>query len=379
MQTTIWTPETAVERAPDAAGVVLYRGRQAVLAQASRLAALSRSCGQAAALDDLTYLLERPGFRNKRPTLLWVNTPGVSGAVLVYETVVRGLATRVFTADYHGAERCVLAPPDARWLVGLHAAAALLRSGALVAHIACLQQVAAEPCEAEAALAGMRGSWTMQPRPMTGYLPILPEIDDTLAQLGKHTRRNMRLYKRRGEADLGAVLVVNPVVERDEFLQMNRLGPYPAPESLAAWRFEAATRFAENRLYLGLRAADGRWLSLIGGRERAGRVEIEWQMNRHDLPDYSLSVLMRLYLLEYMVEHRMERLYFQAGTTHSIRNSMVPEVWTDLVAVRHRLPRALLRPFAPKDDTEPEFLLKVMLDETLVWHRPQTAGAATVE
>lgn len=356
----------------------LVQGRDSILLLRSLLIELSTRCGQAGAMDQLEYYLSRPGFVGKKPTLILVS-PGsvnrlpigadeVTGAALVYEQQVRGVGCKVFSADYHGGERTVIAPLASRPRVAFLVAAALMKRRALAVRLT--YEDGTVPTDAGGVERPGKGilRWCAEERPMTGYLPIEDTVDDTLANLGKHTRRNLRQYRRRAEANLGYVQIDQPEISREEFLALNRMSAYPVSEQLAGWRYDATRLFAKGCLFLGLRAANGDWLSVIGGRTHEGSTVIEWQMNRTDMPSYSLSTLMRSHLIEHEVERRTKRIYFEAGTSHSIRNSMVPDKFVDLTVLRYRVPASLARRFLPKDGEAPNFLLRTLADETQTWH-----------
>ena len=74
---------------------------------------------------------------------------------------------------------------------------------------------------------------------MADYLPLEETFDKTLAKIGTRTRRNMRYYRKRAEAELGCVFL--PVVEMDEreFLNFNRECMYAVPAKVASWRYES--------------------------------------------------------------------------------------------------------------------------------------------
>ena len=50
---------------------------------------------------------------------------------------------------------------------------------------------------------------------------------------------------------------------------------------------------------MGMKDAQGRWLSMLGGRRYLDRSEILWQMNRDGLGAYSLGTAMRAYFIEH--------------------------------------------------------------------------------
>lgn len=132
---------------------------------------------------------------------------------------------------------------------------------------------------------GHRGKpsiWTTRERRVRRYLPLQSTYDETLATMGKHTRRNLRAFRRRAEAELHADFVSVAELSRDDLVTLNGLCSYPVPDRVAAWRHQTATELIGSFL-LGIRSGDGRWLSLLGGRRHHGTTEVTWQMNREGL------------------------------------------------------------------------------------------------
>src|SRR5262249_55127462 len=157
--------------------------------------------------------------------------------------------------------------------------------------------------------------------------------DETLAQMGKHTRRNLRYYRRRAEAEIGCEFVVSPPLTLDDYFAANRASSYPVTEEIVRWRFDSLS-WLPGCVWLGMKDKDGNWLSLIAGRNHHGITEIDWQINRAGLSDYSLSTVMRSYLLEYEIGRGTKCLHFEGGTPHSIRNTLGREKVVDLMVMR---------------------------------------------
>jgi hypothetical protein len=72
-----------------------------------------------------------------------------------------------------------------------------------------------------------------------------------------------------------------------EFLVLNRNSLYPVFPWIAKWRFRCA-RGLPDSIFAGLRAADGSWLSMIGGRPRNRITYVDWQMNVKAFPALSI-------------------------------------------------------------------------------------------
>jgi hypothetical protein len=186
--------------------------------------------------------------------------------------------------------------------------------------------------------------------------------------LGKRTRRNLRYYRRRAEADLGATFIPSMAVSREQFIKMNRASTNPAPQADAAWRYDCLGDLPGS-MFAGVRARDGRWLSVVGGRRHEGVTEIEWQMNRAGLPRHSLSTVMRSYLMEHEAALGTTTMMFRGGTSHSMRNALIDSHVLDILVVRRSRLAWLVRQLAARLFPESNFLGKVLRDKGLVWRQ----------
>jgi hypothetical protein len=218
-----------------------------------------------------------------------------------------------------------------------------------------------------AAPSSITAEWARREREIAGYLPLLDSYEATLATIGQKTRRNLRYYRRRAEAQLGCRLVPEVVLSPEEFLAFNRECMYPVRDQVALWRLNTMKEMTEPVL-MGLQAADGRWLSLLGGRRNGDRAEILWQMNRAGLPAYSLSTVMRAYCIEHEIERGMNRLYMEGGTAHSVNHSFVREELMDLVMVRRSPLARLMKKFAQHRVSPDNELADMLKDRQIRWY-----------
>jgi hypothetical protein len=362
------------KRLASAPSVEVLRGRPAVAAMRRMLTALCRRTGQAGAMDALELFLGAPSALKKEPHLLLVGLrPGVepvlataddvAGAVLIYQYRIAGCGTGVFATDDLNGERTVIAPAGIRAKVAQLACRALMENGATAALISFEGGAEATRLVAEA---GVACRIATRLRSVPRYLPLAATLNSTLATLGDDTRRNLRRYRRRLELDLGAHFVANVEMGRDEFLAMNRASTHPLDEAIAAWQYYV---MAEVRapVFCGVRAADGRWLSLLGGRRRPGVIEVDWQMNLAGLPRYSLSTAMRSFLLEYEISRGTGRLTFLGGTPHSMRHSFACVDAVDVVVQRRSVAAWLLRRLSRWIFPAKNFLGQALRDTTLHW------------
>jgi len=266
----------------------------------------------------------------------------------------------------------VIAPSAARWQTAFRASAALLQRGAMLVHVSYEDDaVPTEMTGLNLPMERGRPRWAASQRQILGYLPLEETVEATLANLGKTTRRNLRRYRDRTKAELGHQAIDHPKLTRDEFLELNRISTHPVTEQQAAWRYKMSQSTPAGGLFLGLRAANGDWLSLIGGRTHDGSTHIEWQMNRADMPSYSLGTVMRSHLIEREVERGTRKLYFIGGTSHPMRSGFVTHKVVDLLVLRHVLPRWMVRLMVSQTAKRESHMGRLLFQDDLKW-RPWT-------
>jgi hypothetical protein len=356
--------------------VQVVRGRDNIARMRPLLVELCQRTGQTGAMDSLEYRLGAPSALGKMPYLVLLGIPptleineavaaDVQGAVVLYEYRVAGQSMRVFITDDLTGRQTVIAPAELRAQVAQIAGRALIEQGALMALISLEGKM-----ETDRSFLPARQSspchLAVRRRIMPRDLLTEDTIEATMASLGKRTRRNLRYYRRLAETHLGAIFVPEVEITREEFVEMNRTSTNPAPPADAAWRYECITGL-EHTMFAGVRAADGRWLSLVGGRRIQGVTEIEWQMNRSGLPRYSLSTVMRSYLLEHEVALGATKLMFQGGTPHSMRHSLILSEALDILVMRRSSLAWVLRRCARWIFPRSNFLGSALLDKSLTW------------
>ena len=336
----------------------------AVLAEQRALAALAERTGQRGMMTYLEFILSANRFGGaKVPYLLTLldQQAELYAAVLLYEYRPWGVPTRIFTAaDYYGV-RSVLAPADMRSTVAQEAANFLIRRGAWVVMITVRKG------NFSAKIGGRGLTWATQSRILSHALPLRATFDETVANMGAHTRRNLRATHRRVQSKLGGVFVLDPELSEREFLVINRACMYPVPPAVAKWRFRCA-RELPGRFFGGLRAENGRWLSLVGGRHLDGTTFIDWQMNVSDLPSWSIGTAMRAYILKHEIERGASFLAFEGGTPHSMHRAFLQEEVSDLLLAQSFLSPAILRTVLPLVMPKASLLVQMVESDTVIWH-----------
>jgi hypothetical protein len=221
-------------------------------------------------------------------------------------------------------------------------------------------------------------AWTLHQHAIPLYLPLLDTLEATLATIGQKTRANLRYYRRRAEQELQVEFVRHAVLSKDAFLDFNRRCTYAVPDAMARHRLSALATPLDSpadgvskpgaTFCAGVRDGKGAWLSLVGGRRMNGFVEIDWQMNRADLPRYSLSTVMRAFLIEDEIALGSTRFFIEGGTPHPIGHSFVQECVGELTVKRRSAYVAALERLGPKALPEKNYLAQTLRNPSLVWH-----------
>jgi hypothetical protein len=188
--------------------------------------------------------------------------------------------------------------------------------------------------------------------------------------IGQRTRSNMRYYRRRAEKELGCTFHPEMAIAPSELLAFNRECMYPVPDRVAAWRLRTLHELSQPML-MGLRDRDGRLLSLIGGRRLGTSSEILWQMNRGSLLQYSLSLVLRSFLLEHEIARGARRFYVEGGSSHPIRHSFRQCNLIDLGVLRKSTKASIVRSVSRYVVNEENDLAAILRDQSIQWH---TAG-----
>jgi hypothetical protein len=358
----------------------LLRGRADILRMQGVLVRLSILCDQTGVMDYLEYFLTLTENIKKTPYLVVIaSRPHIEvfelqaedliGAVLIYEYKMLGLSSKVFsTGDYNGS-RTVIAPLAIRARIAAMVCRYLIEYGA---HTVLLSLSGAFEAGHASYPDGTDGGkkllWTTQSREVGASLPLEDTVDATLAQLGCHTRRNLRYYRRKAEAELACTFAydVRGTLTRVQFIELNRASTHPAPNDLLNWRY-ATLKTLEGGFCVGVRSSTGEWISLMAGRRHHDVTEIDWQMNRGALAKYSVGTVIRSYLIDHEISLGMRRLFFEGGTTHTLRHSFLPETAIDIIAVRQFPSVSLLRRGIEHVRLKKTFLVQVLADPSLKW------------
>jgi len=190
------------------------------------------------------------------------------------------------------------------------------------------------------------------------HLPLADSYERFLSRLGSTTRHNFRYYRRRFEAS-GHLFIDR--LSLDE-LRSAALELASKSKFVTSWRqmeIENGLKMvaaASRPLAIGLKHRNGEWLSVIGGWYRPRGGVLCFQCNNDcDFDQDSLSVVLRAYLIESLIEQSLEELVIWADTRGPLSRyvSYVPAVGVrlDLPTCSWRVARMLIstaKPFLPK-------------------------------
>jgi hypothetical protein len=360
---------------------LVVRGEKPILQLQPLLIGLCARSGQPGNCQHLNYFFSLPFARNKTPyLLLFVSRPGLTpqtvaasdlvAAVLTYQYRLGRIPTRIFaTTDIIG-RRTVIAPPALRGQIALLATRFLIDHGAEVCLISYQEDAVSveaqpvRPCSPQ----NLDCIWTSQQRDFFAYLSLKPDFEATMGSLGKRTRSHMRYYRRRAERELQCTFVPNVTISKADFQKFNRSCTFPVTDEVSSIRYNACFN-SPNSFISGLRNQNGEWLSIAGGQKNHDFIEIYWQMNLDSVPAYSISTVMRSFLIEHEISCGTQRLYIEGGTPHPMRFYFVREIVSDILVRRKSLYGTLVARSAKYllHQHKKHFLSQLLVNKTLKW------------
>ncbi|WP_158943617.1 hypothetical protein [Granulicella sp. S190] len=332
-------------------------------------------------MDYLEYFLTSTDNLKKIPHLILVTNSSdvklaglraqdLKGAVLLYEYKVLGMPFRVFSTNDFNGSRAVIAPLAQRTKITAEVGHYLMERGAQVVMLsyAGSEEKICQECFIRAVEEDKKLWWTTQTREVGATIVLEKDVDETLAAMGKHTRRNLRYYRRKAEAELQCIFEgdIKNTLSKSELTELNQASTHPVSDVVIDRRYNTM-KALEGLFCVGVKSPEGQWISLLGGRRHHGVSEIDWQMNRGGLEKYSVGTVIRSYLIEHEIEIGTERLFFEGGTPHSMRHAFISEKAVDIVVTNRSLFVSLLRRVAHWSIPRKNFLMQTLVDPALRW------------
>jgi hypothetical protein len=194
----------------------------------------------------------------------------------------------------------------------------------------------------------------------TSYRYVLPLGDDYEAfvqGLGKHSRRNIRLYQRNAEAD-GLTFAYLPQAPREvtaaERYEVGRMTA-PTPKSVGRLtELDAFLRLRRRPFHSMIRAGDGRLLSIATGFQAGSNAFLVYQANHRHHPDANLALTHRSYLIRALIADGIRTFVFPNGINDVLRNACRRDHALEVLALRAGLfPGRRIKRWLANEPTHP--------------------------
>jgi GNAT acetyltransferase-like protein len=150
------------------------------------------------------------------------------------------------------------------------------------------------------------------------WLPLALTYEEFLNRLGPHTRRNLRYYRRKAEAQ---GYTYAPCLLPEEYhaaiSRLNRIADFPTDPQ----RDLRDQRFFEQfpgPLLAGLRGPDGHLVSVIGAVHSGRHLHVLTQLNDESLRKLSISLVLRGYLIEDLIRQGHTSIHFVNGASRML-------------------------------------------------------------
>ena len=378
----------------------LLEGKDEILAFHPQLQTLAARSSLEGCMDYLAFFLSAPYFlvdvphatlkafkllpnrmltrRAKLPrVLLRRRGTDVDAAVFVFEYSLHGIPTGCFIPADSDGYRTVIAPAESRKNVAAEAGEFLLKRGALLLLLSYMEAV--DEGRTRISDEGRRYSgpspWTErsvegrllahQVRELGRKLPLADTFEETLADMSRNTRHNLRRSMHGASRDLRAEFCDGADIDLPALQELASESAYGPPDWAVRERFRAV-RELPGGVLAGLRGADGRWLSVVGAHREHDALCLDWQLNRSGVGTISLATAMRGFLIQSEIGLGTRWLRFESGTTHPLQRAFIRERSHDLLFARKVLPTAFLKRMAAGMAAGGP-LATVLTSDALVW------------
>ena len=248
--------------------------------------------------------------RHCRPCVVVVSQgPRVAGLLYAGERLVAGIPVGIVLGD-DTLDTMVVARPEEMESVMRCAVQTLLKHKAALRFRVPPQRLAFLQAESAKADAGNH----FYPEVRHAHLELPRTYDEFLAKVRRPTRHNLYRYRRRSELVGNEFWADQPFT--DFCAAARRLLP-KAARPPAKSRFEQSLAMIEatrSRLLIGLRRRGGDWISLAGGWCVGDRAFLVSQLNDRTCGRESVSLVLRSYLIEQLINRGIRELVFWNGT-----------------------------------------------------------------
>lgn len=181
------------------------------------------------------------------------------------------------------------------------------------------------------------------PRPLAETIELPRNYETFLRNLGNHTRRDMRRFRRKAEG-AGVVFEFRMAVTAGA-ADRHALGHASRPKRFSGRLVDAYDTFiaAQDRgFHATLRAASGELLSCCGGFRSDNSTFLLYQLNHRAYPKAALSLTNRSYLIERLIEDGMRELILPGGIVGLLSPACQVRHGGELILIR-RSPAAMAK------------------------------------
>ena len=149
------------------------------------------------------------------------------------------------------------------------------------------------------------------------HLDLPRTFEKFLARLGPKTRRNFRYYRRKSEQ--AGNEFVSTLAPEEFFMAAQDLLPKAAYAKRSSkhtqTRHRAMIEAMPSPMLVGIRRASGQWIGLAGGWHVGQRAFLIMQLNDRTYERESLSIVLRSYLIEMLIDRGYRELVFLGGSS----------------------------------------------------------------
>ena len=234
----------------------------------------------------------------------------IAGLLYCKERIVAGIPTGIVLGDDTLGTMVAARPEETEFVMHCAVAALLKHKAALRFRVASdrLALLQGESAKANADINFCRQEHHT-------HLELPRTYDEFLAKVGPHTRRNLRYYRRKSE------LAGNEFCPDRSFKDLCAAARRLFPKAAYAKRksdFQRCLAMIEampSRLLIGLRRRSSEWISLAAGWYVGDRAFLNLQLNDRTCRRESVSLVLRSYLIEQLINRGIRELVFWAGSS----------------------------------------------------------------
>jgi len=241
----------------------------------------------------------------------------IAGLLYCKERVVAGIATRIAFGDDTLGTMVAARPEETESVVHCAVEALLKHMVALRFRVSSDRLAFLETAKSNADIHSCRVEHH-------AHLELPRTYDEFLAKVGPSTRHNLRRYRRKSEQTGNEFCPDQPFTDFSAVAR--RLLPKEAHAKGISnlQRVLGMIEAMPSRLLIGLRRRDGEWISLAGGWYVDGRAVLVLQLNDRTCSRESVSLVLRSYLIEQLINRGIRELVFWAGTSPPLSSYTTP-------------------------------------------------------